>query len=390
MYGYAAKKKPEEGCRSKVHESISSPAPVSSMVRPVIFEKGICSHTTFMVPVIQCIRKEELQNQEGTRRITISSKESLHETREDVPSITHPILAEKSFQEAKSSTVSELTTATDGAQYLQLGWDNCILLQRIDGKYLEAENWRMDYPSGEPAMVRKKTAVPAELHQGGAPISRGQAVDALVTWSVSSCEIVILVSSNKDFIAMMHINNDISLPAKELAEIQWQTAFVSIIDQEDEIARTKTLLDSLQLSDVRILDRKFGSEEQFDVGSDSLNYIGLNLSDEAGPQIFGSQGSTEAELLHLLQLIMTCNTWAAAKATYLTKFYSMSNYLDNFLRSMISPPPLADKTPRDRATRIEKGFKKLKGEKKFGGFLFRQFRTVFLGIAGEQGFQIQL
>lgn len=88
--------------------------------------------------------------------------------------------------------------------------------------------------------------------------------------------------------------------------------------------------------------QKSDSEKQFDIGSDSLNYIGLNLSNEAGPQIFGSQGSTEAELLRLLELIMTCSAWAEAKNTYLTKFYSMSNYLDNFLRYMIAPPPLKD------------------------------------------------
>lgn len=57
---------------------------------------------------------------------------------------------------------------------------------------------------------------------------------------------------------------------------------------------------------------------------------------------------------------------------------------------MISPPPLADEPPRDRATRIEKGFEQLKGRKQFEKKMFQQFRTVFLGIAREQGFQIQL
>lgn len=388
MYEYAVKKKPEAECRSKAHESITPPAPAYSMTRPVIYKKETRSHAISMVPVIQCIREEELQNPEGTRHITISSKETLYRTGEVTSSITHPILAEDLFQEARSSTVSELTAAADGAQYLQLGWNNCILLHKMEGKYYEAGNWRMDYPSGESAGDQEKTAIPAKLHQGGAPISHGQAVDALVTWSVSSCEIVILVSSNKNFIAMMHINNDIPLPAEELAEIRWQTAFVSIIDQADEIARTKALLDTLQLPDVRILNRKFGSEEKFDIGSDFLNHIGLKLSDETGPQIFGSQGSTEAELVSLFQKIMECSTWAEAKDTYLIKFYSTSNYLDNFLRSMMSPSP--NETPRNRALMIEKGFKRLKGEKKSKGALYQQFQAIFLGIASEQGFQIQI
>ncbi len=391
MYGYATKHKPETESRIITGETRLSPAPVSPAARPVIFERSIHSRILPAVPIIQCIREDQLQNPEGTRHITISRKETLRRTGETVPPSSHSILAGGLFQEARSSKVSELTATADGEQYLQLGWDNCILLHRIDGKYQEAGNWRMDHPPGAPDEEQEKIAVPAKIRQGDSLISHGQAVDALITWSVSSCEVVILVSSNKNFIAMMHINNDIPLPTDEFAEIRWQTAFISIFDNEKEIGRTRVLLDALHLSDIRVLDRKFIREDgKHDAGSDSLNYIGLKLSEEAGPQIFGSQGCLEGELTRLFDTILTYPTWKEAKNGVLQKFYSLTEYLDDFLRSMTSPPPLPDETPQRRETLLEQNFKKIKEEAQSNGPFFRQFQAVFLGIAGEQGFQIRL
>lgn len=318
--------------------------------------------------VIQCIEPTEFQNTDRTRTIEIINRYDLalpgrREKASEV--IDYPILGENVFHEGKQSHVSELTSIESG-NYMQLGWDNCILFQKgEEEKYSVSGLWEMHSPENDVTGDKKpqSTKLLFNAHNDPPVLQRPalQVADTLVTWGVSSCEVVILISKNKKYIAAMHINNNITLPFSVLSDIMWETAFISIIDEEPEIHRTQELLNTLNPANIKILNRG----NAMDSSANGHNFIGLNLSAESGPQVFGSQGQFQSskQVNSLIERIMKCSTWEEAKGN-LTSYQSLVKNLEYFLLSI---PP--------RTQILEQAFQIMKKQ--------NQFRKIFQGYISE-------
>ena len=308
-------------------------------------------------PVIQCIKSSDFQK--DGRQVHIINKDILNmnsESQETQRVKESPILAEGIFQTPKSKKKNELVSLAAGENYLQLGWDSCILLQQAeDEKYRVSRKWVMDDEglAEEGKLIYRDQRPP---QQGMLPANR--VVDSLVTWSVSSCEVVILISEDWKSIAVMHIDDHLQLPWEVLKSeegekaIKWKKAFISLIDDPEEIARTQKLLDELKPAEIIILDRR---ELEY-CGENAHPYIGMNLTGENTPQVFGLQGDkAPTDVDARINMIWNSESWEYAKKV-LPGYQSIIDALEDFLFSM-KPKEAA---PGDRDSILEASFQRLK------------------------------
>lgn len=329
--------------------------------------------------VIQCIKPTEFQNTDGTRTIEVIDRYDLAlsgRRRKASEVIDYPILRENVFHEGKQSHISELTSIESGT-YMQLGWDNCILFQKGEGeKYNVSGLWEMHSPENDVTEDKKPQSTKLSFNNhNDSPVLQQpalQVADTLVTWGVSSCEVIILISKNKRYIAAMHINNNITLPFSVLSDIMWETAFISIIDDEPEIRRTQELLNTLNPTNIKILNRG----NPMDSAANGHNFIGLNLSAEPGPQVFGGQGQIQSseQANSLAKKIMKCSTWEEAKDNLIC-YQSLVENLEYFLLSI---PP--------RTQILEQAFQIMKKQNEFRDI----FQSYISEAIMEQQFLIDL
>lgn len=311
MYNFLQTDKPKKGKKANkmasTEHSLFHPSPKSSSFSPEMrFTQNTFAFPTALV--VQYMRPEIFPSTPGRQSLTIMDKESLRH-----PEILHatahryPITDPKNF--ASGATQNEIVA---GKNFMQLGWDSCVLLHKeSDNKYHLAGLWQMQ-ESEIPGDKQPKDVKVELSYKGQKQGKMGlafQTVDSIITWGVSSCEVVILVSVDKKYVAAMHINENASLPYRVLNGINWGSAFISLIDEEQEIKRTNTLLSELKPSTVRILDRG-------NINDDSINghnYIGIDLSVQDIFRIFGDQGQPNKNLVNL---ILGFHTWAETEPLY--------------------------------------------------------------------------
>lgn len=321
--------------------------------------------------IIQKMKEEDFQNLDNIRTIEIIDRINLEKKKGLAEEVSgYDILKSKIFHEGKQSHISEVTSSVNG-KYMQLGWDNCVLFQKgEENQYKLSGVWNM--VAGEDAGGKIPAAANIQ-DNGKTQQPAGQVVNSLVTWGVSSCEVVILVSNDKMHIAAMHINNNMALPFSILKGIDWKTAFISLIDDSDEIQRTQVLLNELNPTNIKILNRG----DPKDSGANGHNYIGVNLSEESGPQLFGSQGQCQAGILESsIKRIMACRTWEETKG-HLMAYKSLVGYLDAFLLSMT----------HDRKEELkEENFLKMKSSPEYKDI----FENIIRDTIIEQPFLLEL